>query len=370
MSRNDLSTFPAGIFGELNSLRVLGLRENNISELPDNLFDELTSLEILFLNENGLSTLPNGVFDELTSLIELDLIKNELSTLPNGIFDELTSLDILFLNENELSELPAGIFDELISLTSLNLSENKLRVLPDNIFKDLVEMPLDDFFSFAGLYLQDNPGAPFKPVVNAGQDLYVKQGAKASLLGSVTGPWGDFIRWEWIQVDGPNSHIPAPDAVSLTGEDTESPSFTAPMEGGNLFFKVVAIPGNVGEATKSFGHANSDPDWVRVRVLTDTNISDPASIVDFALLGNYPNPFTSSTTIQLDLPHRANISVDVFNILGQKVHREEFWGISAGASRSLPLEMPHLPPGVYVYQMTAEMGKTIQRTEGRMTRIK
>jgi len=38
-----------------------------------------------------------------------------------------------------------------------------------------------------------------------------------------------------------------------------------------------------------------------------------------ALLGNFPNPFNPSTTIQLQIKKSAPVSVDVFNMRGQKV---------------------------------------------------
>ncbi len=366
---NDLSTLSEGIFDKLTSLTNISFDGNNLSLLPVGLFDELTSLERLSLSQNELSLLPVGLFDKLTSLTELWLGSNILTELPDGIFDELNSLISLALNNNDLSILPDDLFDGLTSLTLLNLSQNELSVLPEGILEDLVELELDASFILLGLYLQDNLGAPFKPVVNVGEDFTARSGSEVSIQANATGPWGDLVRWEWVQVDGPSSLIPAPDAIRLTGVDTGSPSFTAPMEETDLHFSVIAIPGNIGEATERFGHTNSDPDWITIRVRTDTNISDPSSVVNFALHGNYPNPFTSTTSILLDLPYQADVSVQVFNMLGQKVHQEKFWGISAGASHSLSFGVSNFPPGVYVYQVTAEMGATKIRTEGRMTLI-
>ena len=93
-------------------------------------------------------------------------------------------------------------------------------------------------------------------------------------------------------------------------------------------------------------------------------------MVDFKLLGNYPNPFNPSTTILLDVPQVAAVTVDVFNVLGQRVHREEFQAVAAGASRPLPLDASLLSSGAYMYQVTARMGKEVHRASGRMTLIK
>ena len=302
------------------------------------------------MSDIALVTLPDGIFDQLTSLIQIDLSSNNLVTLPNGIFDQLTLL------------------------TSLNLEYNALVTLPNDIFEDLTGMYLrheDSNLHFDGLSLGANPGAPFKPVVNAGADLTVQPGTAVLFSGSVTGPWGGFVRWGWVQVDGPYSDTPVSGALHLTDGDTAMPSFTAPMAEGELYFKVVAAPGHQGEPTEDYGHTFSDPDWITVTISsTPTNALEAPAVVDFALLGNYPNPFNPSTTILLDVPQMATISVDLFNVLGQWVHREEFPTVAPGPSRSLPLEMAHLSSGAYVYQISARTWKTVHRASGRMTLIK
>ena len=373
LDENDLSTLPGGIFDELVSLTALWLDENELSTLPDGIFDGLTSLTRLQLQDNDLSTLPDGIFDELTSLTMLDLGGNDLFTLSDGIFDELTSLTLLDLGYNRLSTLPDGIFDELTSLTGLDLGGNDLSALQDGIFYGLAKLSLkDSVLSFpAGLSLEANPGAPFSPVVNAGADLTVQPGAAVSISGSVTGPWGDFVRWDWTQVDGLDSDVPISGALPLTGGDTATPSFTAPMAEGELYFKLVVAPGHKGKPTEFFGHSYSTPDWVTVTVSgTPTNTSETPSAVDFKLLGNYPNPFNPSTTILMDLPQVAAVTVDVFNLLGQGVHREEFPAVVAGVSMPLPLDVSHLSSGAYIYRVTARMGKEVHRAGGRMTLIK
>jgi Leucine-rich repeat (LRR) protein len=370
LSANDLSVLPDGIFDELTSLTGLFLNNNYLVTLPDGIFDDLPLLYLLWLNNNDLSMLPEGIFDELTSLTSLSLSQNDLNTLPAGIFDELTSLTRLWLNNNDLSMLPEGIFDELISLYELNLSENDLSTLPEGIFEDLTALYLNNPFGPVGLHLQDNPGAPFRPVVNASADLTVQPGTEVPIPGSVTGPWGSFIRWTWIQVDGPDSDTPISEALPLTGRDTAMPSFTAPMTEGELHFKLVATPGRRGTPPGAYGYAISHPDWITIRVDIATNVTEMPLVVDFGLLGNYPNPFNPSTTILLDLPETAAVSVDIFNVLGQRIHREIFPTVADGPSQSLSLKLSHLSSGAYVYQVTALMGKEIHHASGRMTLIK
>ena len=288
----------------------------------------------------------------------------DLVKLSEGIFDQLTSLTELDFSGNDLVTLPDGIFDQLTSLTELYLWGNDLSTLPDGIFKDLTQLPL------SGLSLSGNPGAPFRPVVNAGADIVVQPGAIVSIPGSVTGPWGDFVRWGWIQVDGPDSDTRMSGALSLTGGDSATPSFAAPMAEGDLHFRLVATPGHKGVPTGSRGHAKSYPDWVTVSVAMATNSTEPPSVVEFALLGNYPNPFNPSTTILLDVPQVAAVFVEVFNVLGQRVHWEDFPVVAAGPSKPLPLYVSHLSSGTYVYQVTARLGEKVHHAGGRMTLVK
>ena len=368
---NSLSSLPDGIFDELTSLTRLGLWANDFTTLPDGIFDELTSLTELGLSGNDLSTLSADIFDGLNSLTSLYLEDNDLSTLPAGIFDKLTSLTGLWFWNNDLSTLPDGIFDEMTSLTALDLGGNNLSTLPDGLFDKLAKLSLRERFSPYGLSLHANSGAPFSPVVNAGADLTAQPGAAVSISGSVTGPWGDFVRWNWTQVDGPDSDVPVAGALPLTGGDTAMPSFTAPSVEGELYFKLVATPGHEGRPTEAYGHAYSAPDWVTVTVSNlPTSTSETPSVVEFRLLGNYPNPFNPSTTILLDVPQVAAVTVDVFNVLGQRVHREEFQAVAAGASKPLPLYVYHLSAGAYIYQVTAQMGKEVHSASGRMTLIK
>ena len=39
----------------------------------------------------------------------------------------------------------------------------------------------------------------------------------------------------------------------------------------------------------------------------------------FSLSGNYPNPFNPETTIKFGLPEESRVTIEIFNVLGQKV---------------------------------------------------
>jgi len=72
----------------------------------------------------------------------------------------------------------------------------------------------------------------------------------------------------------------------------------------------------------------------------------------FALSANYPNPFNPSTKINFSLPVKANVSIVVFNILGQAVSKLVDQEYEAG-SHSVTFNAENLGSGVYIYKLNA-----------------
>lgn len=86
----------------------------------------------------------------------------------------------------------------------------------------------------------------------------------------------------------------------------------------------------------------------------------------FALQGNYPNPFNPVTTITFSLPMTADVSVEVFDILGRSVLTLPARLLEAGAIRSLQLDASALASGTYLYRVTARTATTIWHDSGTM----
>jgi hypothetical protein len=96
------------------------------------------------------------------------------------------------------------------------------------------------------------------------------------------------------------------------------------------------------------------PDYGK-RVVGQPNI--PAR---FAAYPTYPNPFNSSATISFDLPAPANVVVDIYNILGQRVarlvdkpypagHQQMIWNASSVSS------------GIYFVKIDAGENRAIKK---------
>jgi hypothetical protein len=70
----------------------------------------------------------------------------------------------------------------------------------------------------------------------------------------------------------------------------------------------------------------------------------------YALHANYPNPFNPATTIQIDVPETAHVTLAVYNVLGHEVLRLESGSVPPGRHRYV-VEASSLPSGVYLYQI-------------------
>ncbi len=84
-------------------------------------------------------------------------------------------------------------------------------------------------------------------------------------------------------------------------------------------------------------------------VNTEENLGVPVAL---KLKQNYPNPFNPSTTIGFDLPEKARVRIDVFNVTGQKVATIVNNTLHAG-SHALQFDASELSSGTYIYRIQA-----------------
>ena len=91
---------------------------------------------------------------------------------------------------------------------------------------------------------------------------------------------------------------------------------------------------------------------------------------EFALHGNFPNPFNPTTTLRFDLPETAEISVEVIDVLGRNVMTLPAKQVDAGASRSLEINASSLASGTYLYRVLARTTTGMMIQTGRMTLVK
>ena len=98
-------------------------------------------------------------------------------------------------------------------------------------------------------------------------------------------------------------------------------------------------------------------------LVTGIGNTPPASVV--TLRSNYPNPFSTATTFEIDLSADADVTVDVYDVAGRRVRHMDVGRLSAGA-RGLPFngagnDGRPLPSGVYFYRVSANGATVTQK---------
>jgi hypothetical protein len=85
-----------------------------------------------------------------------------------------------------------------------------------------------------------------------------------------------------------------------------------------------------------------------------TNVEDSYEVVkDFELFQNYPNPFNPSTKISWQLPVGSNVTLKVFNTLGEELETIVNEYLSAGFHSKVVTLNSKFPSGIYFYQLKA-----------------
>jgi hypothetical protein len=115
----------------------------------------------------------------------------------------------------------------------------------------------------------------------------------------------------------------------------------------------------VVEVTDGVDTTGSEPGYMMV----DWDISEMLAIDDaslpeaFALHNNYPNPFNPVTNISFDIPEVAEVTLEIYNVMGQKVrtlaqgqHEPGRYKIQWNATNDYGQA---LSSGMYIYRIQA-----------------
>jgi len=108
------------------------------------------------------------------------------------------------------------------------------------------------------------------------------------------------------------------------------------------FFQVEVIAGAPG--------GGEDIGWVLTGSFSEGDLSQLPS--DFALVGNYPNPFNAQTVIEYQLPMSSTVKLEVYNLLGSRVTTLVNGQQEAGY-KSITWDASEVSSGIYFYKLTA-----------------
>lgn len=97
-----------------------------------------------------------------------------------------------------------------------------------------------------------------------------------------------------------------------------------------------------------------------------TSVEKLDDVVSFGLDQNYPNPFNPTTNIRFNLGNAANVTLSVYNVLGQKVATLANNTRFTSGSHIVSFDARNLASGIYLYRI--EAGNFV--SQKRMTLIK
>jgi hypothetical protein len=90
------------------------------------------------------------------------------------------------------------------------------------------------------------------------------------------------------------------------------------------------------------------PDYAALSVSVDDRITEAPN--SFKLEQNYPNPFNPSTNINFTLPTASDVTLTVYNVLGQRVATLVNGRMNAGA-HGVRFDASNLASGIYFYRL-------------------
>jgi len=103
------------------------------------------------------------------------------------------------------------------------------------------------------------------------------------------------------------------------------------------------------------------PGAVNVMLSTDVGDEDNGLLPqNFELVQNYPNPFNPSTTIEYALPKAGQVSLKIYNVIGQEV-ATLVDGFQSAGSYSHNYDASGTPSGVYFYKLTHAQGSLTRK---------
>jgi hypothetical protein len=138
---------------------------------------------------------------------------------------------------------------------------------------------------------------------------------------------------------------------------------------GVLFLGITEFDGDsFSLASRSYGtrtwfmrEHNSDdgPAWCYMDPSTVLSVEEKGTRApdQFALLGNYPNPFNPSTTIKFAVPHAGEVTLEVFDLLGRLVAAQSL-GVRQAGEQAVQFNAASLASGVYHYRLRMSSAQT------------
>ena len=366
LSWNSLGgTIPAAI-AKLAQMRSLNLAINDLAgPIPPEL-GSLENLMELHLHYNELSGTIPAELGKLSALRVLDLNTNRLSgTIPQE-FGSLSSIEVLVISDNDLI---GGVPQEIGNLAELRILQLDRNRLKGKLPRSLMKLEKLETFFFFHQELCAPQDAEFQrwldavPMRRGGpncEGLHFSA-AVADQSFTVGIAINDLTLPEAADGMLPYSYaLTPPPPPGLTFDST------ARMLSGTPTLEMAKA---VYTYTVNDAASASDSLFFTVEVVPSPLSLQPEDpLLEFALHGNYPNPFSEYTTILVDLPEFAEVTVTILDMLGRTIKRTSPIRAHDGEHHTIVVDVAGQPSGAYPYRVTAKIGDLVLARSGIMIR--
>jgi len=177
------------------------------------------------------------------------------------------------------------------------------------------------------------------PAAAAGTNIAVSDGALAPISSNLQLSGGELIHT-------------SPVSFGTGSEVVFEFEYTAPGQSGD-----VTLAANGNSVNLSGNTSGDEWNFAPDKIISVVNTSAIVDQLDrspksFVLQQNYPNPFNPKTVISYQLSVHSQVSLNIYNIIGQRISTLVDRPQSAG-SYSVNFEANNLPSGTYFYTLRA-----------------
>ncbi len=353
-------------FGNLELLEILILNDNSLSGAIPPELENLNQLQSLFLGHNSLSGSIPSELGNLNQLRQLSLGRNSLSGSIPPELGNLEHLEDLGLAANLLTGPVPPELGNLSKLKRLYLSAN---ALTGELPRSLMQLDRLEIFDFRGQTLCAPADDEFQAWLRSIPD---SQGRTCKALQFV-----NEIADQSFPRTLPITPLTLPEAQGGVPPIiyTLTPSLPTGLVFDSPSRTIQGIP-VVTSSPTPYTFRATDTSTAADSIVFNIEVFSPVAVEQdglpelFTVYENYPNPFSESTLLVVDLPWSATLEVDVFDLTGRNVLSQTPVDLSAGWRQSIRLKGATLPSGVYFYKIHAKSEAGTHTQSGRFVRTR
>lgn len=155
----------------------------------------------------------------------------------------------------------------------------------------------------------------------------------------------------------------------VTATEVNNYGFDIESSNDNVNWNVIGFVKGHGNSNSPNNYsfvANDGATYYRLKQIdTDgayvySEVVEISSNLSYKLSQNYPNPFNPTTVIKFSLPKSGITTLEVFNILGEKVATLVDKKLSAG-NYAFDFNAKNLPSGIYIYRLEANNFSAVRK---------